>query len=104
MAWNETMLVRAQAALDREGIRIIRLRLEKIGVVAERWFREHPDAVAVSIPELAAWPAAELDLRTIQGESYDTIVVSRGWGELAVTLTDGRTVRFGVPENWPGRH
>ena len=77
--------------------------LISIGVIADRYFLDHPDAKEVSVALLKQNYARRLTLYSVTGETYEDLVVPRNWTSLTVTLKSGEHVVWNRPRERPVR-
>jgi hypothetical protein len=72
----------------------VRNNLVQIGSAAETYFSEKPGSDRVTVPELNQWLPGALFLTVVDGESYDSIVVTKGWRSISVQLPSGQVVEW----------
>jgi hypothetical protein len=68
--------------------------LVKIGATADVYFAQEPTKDKVSVAELKKWLPGSLFLNPVEGEDYDSIVVTKGWRSISIQLPSGQTVAW----------
>lgn len=83
-------------ATDGRTAQLVRVRsnLMELGTAAESYFQQHPDQGIVRGDELQRWLPGVLELKSVAGERYDSLVFSRDWQKVAVVLADGTAIEW----------
>jgi hypothetical protein len=70
----------------------VRDNLVRIGAAADDYFAKNPLKNAVVVKDLVRAAPSPLGIEPVLGESYDDLVISRGWSLLKVALPDGSEI------------
>lgn len=73
---------------------MVRNNLMELATAADSYLQQHPNQTVVRSDELQRWLPGVLDLKSVAGEHYDSLVIARDWQKISVVLADGTAVEW----------